>query len=82
MRFWKIFFPRGWKQTGRSKNFESKNFENLRILKIQEFWKSKNFENPRILENLRLLKEEQKQDFKDVEARAAWARALKTFFPL
>ena len=49
---------------------KSKNFENLRILKMENFWKSKNFENPRTKKSVKLRKleknaeqEEQEQDF-------------------
>ena len=50
------------KKTGRSKNFESKKSVKLRKMeKIAEEEQD----------------EEHEQDFKDVEARAAWARAKK-----
>mgnify|MGYP007025450716 CR=1 FL=1 len=56
MRFWKIFFSKGMKKTGRSKNFESKKSVKLRKMeKIAEEEQD----------------EEHEQDFKDVEARAA-----------
>ena len=58
-----------------------KKFESGRSLKVEEVWKSKNLENRRI-ENLRIVKEEQEHENKDVEARTAWAHAWKCLFGL
>ena len=56
MRFWKIFFSKGMKKTGRSKNFESK--KSVKLHKMEKIAEEEQ-------------DEEHEQDFKDVEARAA-----------